>query len=106
RTKMGPDTDSGKLGTYWCACMDSSGAAGPGETALRGLIEKLGGLNAPADLAARVAAFHDNGIGVMFQFRSAQDPRNSDLQIANVGQGGINLPDRDYYVRGDSAGVA
>jgi putative endopeptidase len=49
---------------------------------------------------------HDHGVGVMFAFRSAQDPRNSDLQIANVGQGGINLPDRDYYLRGDSAGVA
>src|SRR5262249_23261316 len=85
---------------YWCACMDST--SGEGMPAADALVHA----EASASLPKRVAQLHEHGIGVLFSFRSAQDPRNSDAQIAHIGPGLLGLPDRDYYVRNDSAGVA
>ena len=93
--KLQPDT---RLGNYWCACMDSASTAGVAQ------VEELIGSAAP--LPATIARDHDHGVGVLFSFRSAQDPRNSEAQIAHVGPGALGLPDRDYYTRGDSAAIA
>ena len=38
---------------------------------------------------------------VLFRFESTQDPHAADQVIANADQGGLGLPDRDYYLKDD-----
>jgi predicted metalloendopeptidase len=101
-----PSSPTGMLGNYWCACMDSAAADAAGAKPIQGMLGELDAIASTKDLPARVAALHANGLPGMFVFRSEQDAKHSDLQIAAVGQGGIGLPDRDYYLRTDSAAVA
>jgi putative endopeptidase len=103
KAKEGSDT--WKLGTYWCACMDSVTADRLLGRPIEAALHEIDALPGAAALSARVAAMHESGIPALFAFRSAQDPKHSDWVIAFAGQGGIGLPDRDYYLRTDSAGV-
>ena len=101
-----PASSTGMLGAYWCACMDSAAADAAGAKPLQAILSDIEAIASPKDLPGRVASLHALAIRGMFSFRSEQDARHSDWQIAAVGQGGIGLPDRDYYLRSDSAGVA
>ena len=55
-----------------------------------------------ADLPALVAQLHASGIGVLFGFGSEQDFKDATRVLAITGQGGLGLPDRDYYFRDDA----
>jgi len=100
-----PESNTGRLGAYWCACMDSAGADRAGARPIQALLGDVDAMASPKDLPVRIAALHALAIRGLFTFRSEQDARHSDWQIAAVGQGGIGLPDREYYLRTDSAGV-
>ena len=43
------------------------------------------------------------GVNALFSFSSGQDDKNSTMVIANAYQGGLGLPDRDYYTKDDEA---
>ena len=100
------DSGTRMLGTFYGACMDSGAAEKAGLTPIAPLLEGIDRLASPADLARELGWLHAQGVPGMFAFRAAQDPRNSDLMIAFAGQGGLGLPDRDYYFRADSANRA
>jgi len=101
-----PGTDWARIGTMYSTCMDSAGAEAAGAKPVEGLIAEVDAMKSTADLATRTAWLHQHGILCMFAFFSRQDPGNSDDVIAFAGQGGLGLPDRDYYQRTDSAAVA
>jgi putative endopeptidase len=99
------DSNGGRLADYWSACMDSAAAEAAGVTPIQPLLAAVDGMHA-SDLAKEVAWLHAHGVPALFEFRIGQDPKRSDLVIVNVGQGGLGLPDRDYYTRRDSAASA
>jgi putative endopeptidase len=105
-TKARSGSPEWMLGTFWVAAMDSARADAAGDGPIRPDLKAIDALASTRDLAARLAAMHDRGTGGLFGFRAGQDPGNSDAMIAHVGQGGIGLPDRDYYFREDSASRA
>src|SRR5262249_39761410 len=49
-----------------------------------------------------IAYLHSFGVGVLFGFGSGPDLHNASTLIANIGQGGVGLPDRDYYLNQDA----
>ena len=100
-----PESDTGRLGTYWCACMDSAAAEFEGTSPIQPMLKSVDALSADSMFSGEIAALHDRGIPALFLFRANQDPRRSETQIAFAGQGGLGLPDRDYYLRADSAAV-
>ena len=102
---LGPSSDLGRLGTYWNACMDSAAAEFEGVQPIQPLLSSVDRMSRDSMFTGRIAALHDQGIPALFAFRANQDPRHSESQIAFVSQGGLGLPDRDYYLRTDSAGV-
>src|SRR5260221_12770482 len=77
-----------------------------GRGPLRGELARIAGLNAPADVVSEIAWLHRNGTGVTFGFGGVPDFKNSTMNIASVAQGGVGLPDPDYYFRSDSATAA
>jgi predicted metalloendopeptidase len=101
-----PNTDRGKIGAYYAACMDSAGAERLGIEPIRPLLREVDAMASTKELAAKLAWLHAQGISGGFSFISRQDPGNSEDVIAFAGQGGLTLPDRDYYTRTDSTSVA
>ena len=92
-----------KLGVFYATCMDSTGADRDGARPLAARLERIDAIQTRAALQAEVARMQQTGTMVMFGFGAAPDLRNSTRTIAVLGQGGLGLPDRDYYSRADSA---
>ena len=101
-----PGSDTWRLGTYYSACMDSDAAEKSGATPLQPVTSGVDGMKSTQDLAEQVAWLHQHAVRAMFGMFPRQDLANSDAIIVNVGQGGIGLPDRDYYFKTDSASAA
>ena len=101
-----PGSDEYKIGTYYASCMDSVEADREGVKPLQPLLGAVDGMRDNRELAAQVAWLHAHGVRALFSFGGSQDDKNSDRMIARAAQGGIGLPDRDYYLKRDSVSVA
>jgi putative endopeptidase len=94
-----------KIGDYYAACMDEKAVDAAGITPLRPYLDKIDGLNSKAGLADVVAdrAFSSGyRRSTLFRFSSDQDAKDSSQEIAETDQGGLGLPDRDYYFKDDA----
>ncbi len=89
-----------KIGDYYASCMDlktiDSAGLRPLDSSLAE-IDRLGSKSAIAVVAARLT--NDN---VLFNFGSNQDFKDASQVIAEADQGGLGLPDRDYYLKEDT----
>ena len=92
-----------KIGDYYAACMDEKAIEAAGATPLKDGLEQIDRMRSKRDIA-RVAAGMP-GLNVPFDFQSDQDYKNSSQVIAEVDQGGLGLPDRDYYLKTDAKSV-
>jgi len=88
-----------KIGDYWTACMDEAGIEAKGTEPLRAELDRINAVTDKRDLAALVAHLHRIGLDVLFSFGSDQDLRDATKVIAEVDQGGLGLPERDYYFK-------
>ena len=93
-----PDADARKSGDYYAGCMDEAGIAAKALAPLKGDLDRIASLKAGPDLVPVVAALHAKGVGVLFGFSSSPDFKDASTVIAVMDQGGLGLPDRDYYV--------
>lgn len=89
-----------KIGDYYASCMDESAIDAKGTDALKPELDRIGKINSKAELAEAAAAMTDDN--VLFRFESIQDFRDANQVIANADQGGLGLPDRDYYTKDDA----
>src|SRR5215471_9259282 len=91
-----------KIGDYYAACMNEAAANAAGDKPLQPDLQRIAALKSAHDLAPYIADLHSKtltlGNSPLFAFVSAQDLKNSTQYIANVDQGGLGLPDRDYYI--------
>lgn len=97
------DAVTQKIGDFYAACMDEAAAEKRGLAAIQpqlSAITQLSSIRDLAPLAARLTL--PFGDSILFAAGSTQDPDNSELQIADLDQGGLGLPDRDYYTKQDA----
>jgi len=94
-------SDDRKLGDFYSACMDEGKVEAAGASPLAPELARIEAIGDRAALEAEVARLHVAGVNVMFAFGSQQDKKNSEEMIAGAFQGGLGLPDRDYYVKTD-----
>ncbi|MGB7847531.1 MAG: M13 family metallopeptidase [Candidatus Acidiferrum sp.] len=90
-----------KIGDFYTSCMDSAGIEAAG---LKPIADDLASIDAISDrksLDAAISRMQREGVGVLFRFNSGQDIKDSTRVIAQAGQGGLGMPDRDYYFRED-----
>src|SRR5579863_4079008 len=104
-TTPAPDRDAvkQKIGDYYTACMDEKAINAAAIKPLQPLLDQIQQLHsrrAIADIAAIMV--YNNAL---FRFRSDQDYKDSTQVIAEVDQGGLGLPDRDYYLKTDAESV-
>jgi len=98
--------DRARLRDYYASCMDSADAEAAGGRPIAGLLADVDALASVRDLGRQLGWMHANGVGGLFGFFSAQDPKDSESVIAFLTQSGLGLPDRDFYTRQDSVAVA
>jgi putative endopeptidase len=96
-------TASKMLGTYYGSCMDSAMAERAGAEPLRLRLAPIAAIRTRADLQREIAQLHKEGVNAVFNFGSTQDSKNSTSVIGGAYQGGLGLPDRDYYTKSDAA---
>jgi putative endopeptidase len=87
-----------KIGDFYATAMDEAKIEADGLKPLAGLMKKIAAIKDKVQFQKTVAYFHTNNLGPLFNFFEAQDPGNSEIVIAWVYQGGLGLPDRDYYL--------
>ncbi len=88
-----------KIGDFYGACMDEKAADAKGLDPLKPELERIAEVHDRKTLIQVVA--HDQLVGadVLFGFGSSADLHNADKDVANIDQGGLTLPDRDYYLQ-------
>ncbi|MEO7415632.1 MAG: M13 family metallopeptidase, partial [Thermoanaerobaculia bacterium] len=87
-----------KIGDYYASCMDEAAIEAKGLAPLRPQLDRIAALESKRDLAPVLAGLQSYGVPALFRFGAQPDLRNASLNMAAVGQGGIALPDRDYYL--------
>ncbi len=90
-----------KIGDFYASAMDSVAAEREGVKPLADEFSRIAALASPSDVPAEVARLHMYLANPVFIFYVNQDPKNSTQVIAQVRQGGLGLPDRDYYTKDD-----
>jgi putative endopeptidase len=98
------DSTTAKLGDFYTACMDRASAEALGTLPLKGDLAAIAATRSSADLGPLLASLQEvaYGRGILFNVSSALDPDDSERQMANFDQGGLGLPDRDYYFKDDA----
>ncbi len=86
-----------QLGDSYAACTDEAGLE-KAVPAVKKFAAQVTAVKTPADLAKAVGTLHANGYSAFFGVGSQQDLKSSAEVIAGLDQGGLGLPDRDYYL--------
>ncbi len=94
-----------KVGDAFASCMDTAAIEKKGIDPIKPELQQIQSMASAYDVAAKIARLHRQGIGVVFSFGSRPDAKDSTRTIANLGQGGLALPDRDYYLKTDPKSV-
>jgi putative endopeptidase len=90
---------SQKLGDFWNSCMNEAGIEAQGVAPIRADLDRIAAIDGPAGVVAEIQRQQRQGIAPLFRFSAQNDYKNSSMIIAAVSQGGLGLPDRDYYLR-------
>ena len=100
-SKAAPGSNEQKIGDFYASCMDEKQIDAAGAKPLDPEFGRLGALAGVADLQDEVARLQSMGVGALFEFGSTQDMKDSTRVIGGADQGGLGLPDRDYYTKTD-----
>jgi len=105
-----------KIGDYWAACMDESGIEAAGLKPLQPELERIAALKSKKEITLEIAHLHhlfpgawaqsDNQTNSpFFGFTGQQDYDDASKVVAQIDQGGLSLPSRDYYINTDEKSV-
>ncbi len=100
-----PGSDAQLIGDYYASCLDESAIEAAGTKPVEPYFEQIGKIQNKDDLLKEIAMLHNAGIPAVFGFSGGPDLKNSNLVIANSGQGGLSLPNKEYYTKTDEKSV-
>jgi putative endopeptidase len=97
-----PGSNLQKLGDFYASCMDTAAIDAAGATPLGAQFATIATITDPKALAGPLAKLNSQGVGGFFGYGGGADVHNAQLVILQVRQGGLGLPDRDYYLNDDA----
>jgi putative endopeptidase len=97
----GRDAIAQKIGDYYRSCMDEKTVETRGLEPLKPELARIAGVKDKAALIEAIARVHLIGPNPLFTFYSSPDLHSANDVIAYIDQGGLSLPDRDYYLKDD-----
>ncbi|MGA9836832.1 MAG: M13 family metallopeptidase [Gemmatimonadaceae bacterium] len=92
-----------KVGTYYAACMDTVTIDKQGIAPLKPVLDRIAAIRSPADLEHALGFLEHTARLAPWGDGSTQDSKDATSVIAALTQGGLTLPNRDYYVKTDDA---
>ena len=90
------------LGDFWASGLDEAAVERDGSTPIAPLLGRINAIKKPGDVAAAIAALHQVGIPVAFNFGADIDLNDLNRHIGYFSQGGLGLPDPAFYTRSDA----
>jgi endothelin-converting enzyme/putative endopeptidase len=94
-----------EIGDYYAACMDEKTINARGLDGIKSELSLINSMRDKSMITGVVAAMYRTGSQPFFQFTSSQDAKDSTQMIGDLDQGGLGLPDRDYYLKTDPKSV-
>ncbi len=91
-----------KIGDLYGSCMDEKAVNAKGIAPLKPELDRIAAAKDKGALIEEIGRLHLMGANALFNFYSNSDLHNADQVIAYIGQGGLSLPDRDYYIKDDA----
>ncbi len=97
RNSFPPASTPRKLGTFYATCMDSTAIEAAGVTPIRAWLRDIDSITTRTRLLAEIAKLQILGVNVAFRYSPDVDSHDATHYITWFYQGGLGLPDRDYY---------
>jgi predicted metalloendopeptidase len=97
--EKGSATDVQKVGDFYASGMNEKAADAAGAKPLDAELKRIEAIKDRKDVLKEIGHMHSMGIYPLFLFSSEQDFKNSTMVIAQAYQGGLGMPDRDYYTK-------
>jgi len=94
-----------KIGDYYASCMDEGAIEKAGTKPLEQDFHSIAAIQSKPELPKEIVRLHREGTDVLFGFDSGSDFKNASQMIGQVDQGGLGMPDRDYYFKDDEKSV-
>lgn len=94
-----------KIGDAYSACMDTAAIERNGLKPIQPDLGRIAAIKSNANLIVELTRLHGEGVPAVFTFGARPDAKDSTMTIANLGQGGLSLPDRSYYLKTDDKSV-
>ncbi|HEX8685340.1 MAG TPA: M13 family metallopeptidase [Pyrinomonadaceae bacterium] len=104
-TKVKAGTNEQKVGDFYATCMDEAKRESDGAKPLAPYLARVEKVDDLKGLQAEIAALHRAGLPALFGFGPMPDLKNSSTVIGGAGQGGLSLPNKDYYTKTDEKSV-
>ena len=101
--KNAEEADMQKVGDFYASGMNDKAVDTGRLKPLEGEFKRIDTMKNSKDVLKEIAHFHSMGIGAFFNFFSNQDDKDSTMVIGQANQGGLGMPDRDYYTKEDDA---
>ncbi|TFW29889.1 M13 family metallopeptidase [Massilia horti] len=99
-------TDAQRIGDFYASFMDEARLEQLGLSPLKGELDKIAAIKDKSELPALFAHLGQIGVNVPYDFSIHQDAKDSTKYVADIAQGGLGMPDRDYYLKADDAKMA
>ncbi len=96
-----PGSATQKIGSFYAACMNEPAIEAAGLAPISVELDRIVAIDSREAVQDEIFILQQVGIRPVFNFRADNDFKNSRMIIASLGQGGLGLPDRDYYLRDD-----
>jgi len=103
--RPGRSASEQKIGDYYASCMDEAAVEKAGIRPLEADFHSITAIKSKDELSQEIVRLHREGTEVLFGFDSGSDFKNASQMIAQLDQGGLGLPDRDYYFKDDPKSV-
>jgi putative endopeptidase len=99
RSGAAPDTDTGKIGALYSSFMDEARIERLGLAPIAAELAEIRGATTPAAIAVLMGRSQRGLGGSLFSMAVYEDEKDPDRNALHASQGGLGLPDRDYYLR-------
>jgi putative endopeptidase len=90
------------VGDFFASCMDEAAIEAAGIAPIEPIFKQIDSIKDQRDLLLTIARLHKSGFPSLFSAGVSPDIKNSTMNIASVSQGGLSLPNRDYYTKDDA----
>lgn len=105
KTRAAANTDTQLIGDFYGSCMDEAAIEKAGVKPIKPYFKAIDKIKTVEDLVRQIATMHGAGLPAVFGFGGGADLKNSNAVIVNAGQGGLSLPNRNYYTDTDTKSV-